>query len=140
MMLRWVKSLILLMVGFCLGAGGATFAAEPSDTPEETLSTHIQATVVNQSHGVFSTRYSGQNSLLDESENRYSVTSTLFLGARLWQGGELYWNPEVAFGRGLSGVLGVAGFPNGEIARVGSPNPTFYNARCFGRQIFALGN
>ncbi|MHB9119520.1 MAG: carbohydrate porin [Burkholderiales bacterium] len=138
-MLHWAK---LLVAGiFFLGAvsGHPAFASEPSDAADESLSVHLQATVVNQSHGGFSARYSGQNSLADERESHYSVTSTLFLGARLWQGGELYWNPEVAFGRGLSGVLGVAGFPNGEIARVGSANPTFYTARFFVRQTFALG-
>lgn len=133
--------LFVLAAGILFSAvTGLAFAGElPGDVPEESLSTHVQATAVNQSHGMFSTRYSGQNSLLDESENRYSVTATLFLGARPWQGGELYWNPEVAFGRGLSGVLGLAGFPNGEIARVGSPNPVFYSARFFLRQTFSLG-
>src|SRR5262249_37724428 len=55
------------------------------------------------------------------------------------EGGDLVFDPEVAGGRGFSGTLGVAGFPNGEITRVGVPDPTPYVARLFFRQTFGLG-
>jgi len=72
-----------------------------------------------------------------------SLTSTLYLDARLWESYhnsvELVFDPELAGGLGLSGTLGVAGFPNGEITRVGLPEPTPYIARLFGRYTFGLG-
>src|SRR5262249_36955988 len=68
-----------------------------------------------------------------------SVTGTIFLAARLWEGGELVFNPEIAGGRGLSETLGVAGFPNGDITRVGSVEPTAYFARLLLRQTWGLG-
>ena len=61
------------------------------------------------------------------------------MGARLpWSGGEFYFDPEVSGGEGFGGVTGIAGFPNGEIPRVGSPEPQPYIARAFLRQSFGL--
>jgi high affinity Mn2+ porin len=76
---------------------------------------------------------------VNQREVNTAVTSTLVAGVRLWEGAELYYDPKVSFGRGLSNVLGVAGFPNGEISGVGSPNPTLYSARLFLRQTIGVG-
>jgi high affinity Mn2+ porin len=112
-------------------------AAKPE---EERFSAHFQATVITQHHGSFASPYAGRNSLQPEEPRRTSVTSTLFLGARLpWAGGELYFDPEVAGGEGFSGVSGIAGFTNGEMPRVSSPEPQPYVARLFFRQTFGLG-
>jgi high affinity Mn2+ porin len=63
---------------------------------------------------------------------------------RLWQcpgnTGELIFNPEMAGGSGLSGANGIAGFPNGEITRVGVVEPTPYIARLYLRETCALGD
>ena len=67
------------------------------------------------------------------------MTSTLFLGARLRPGTELYLNPELSGGRGMSGVLGLAGQPNGETFRIGDPKPAISTARLYLRQVFGLG-
>jgi high affinity Mn2+ porin len=48
------------------------------------------------------------------------------------------FNPEIAGGRGFSNVLGVAGFLNGEITRVGTVEPTPYIARLFLRETWGL--
>lgn len=103
------------------------------------FSVHMQSTEVVQYKPSFSAPYSGSNSLTTEEETRTSITSTLFLGARLWQGAQVYFNPELAGGSGLSGALGVASSTNGETFRVGDPQPQFYNARLFVRQDFRLG-
>ncbi len=103
------------------------------------FSIHGQTTVVTDFHAPFHSAYVGPHSFLPIYENATSQTSTLFLGARLWQGGELYFNPEVAGGKGLSSVAGIAGFPNGEITRVGKPQPTPYVARLFYSQVFGFG-
>ncbi|MDB6036261.1 MAG: porin, partial [Verrucomicrobiales bacterium] len=83
--------------------------------------------------------YTGPNSLVRDEPVRTTYTGTLFLGAKLWEGAEVYVNPEVSGGKGLSGTVGVAGFPNGEATRVGDPTPTPYFARYFFRQRFDLG-
>ena len=43
-----------------------------------------------------------------------------FLGWRLWEGGEFYFNPELAQGFGIGGTLGLAGFSNGEAQKGGA--------------------
>lgn len=114
-------------------------AAQSADTiRDERFSIHGQTTVVTQRKLAFSVPYSGGNSLQPEAETRTSLTTTLFLGARLWQGASVYLNPELAGGSGLSQVLGIAAATNGETFRVGNPEPQIYLARLFFRQVFAL--
>ncbi|HTP79936.1 MAG TPA: carbohydrate porin, partial [Bacteroidota bacterium] len=91
-----------------------------------------------QSHPDFDAAYSGQNSFLTHEEAKTSVTSTIFLGARLWKGGEVYASPELSGGDGLSGATGIAGFVNGETFRIGDPRPTVTIARIFIKQTWNL--
>ncbi|MHA4810574.1 carbohydrate porin [Flavitalea flava] len=99
---------------------------------------HFQFTGILQGHPGFKAPYSGQNSLQTDKERAYSVTSTLYLGRKLWQGAALYFNPEMAGGSGISSTLGIAAFPNGETFRIGNPAPTVYVARIFLRQYISL--
>jgi high affinity Mn2+ porin len=121
---------------------------EKEKEPEETwYSAHAQATVVTQEHfrfrspyvGPLLTPYVGANSLLPAQAAATSETTTLFLATRLWEGGELVFNPEVAGGVGFNQSTGIASFPNGEITRVGKVEPTPYIARLFFRQAIGFG-
>jgi high affinity Mn2+ porin len=105
----------------------------------ESWSYHFQTTGIMQGHPDFQASYSGQNSLGTKSEQAFSLTSTLFLGRKLWKGASVYLNPEIAGGKGMSSTLGIAGFTNGECFRIGDPAPALYAARIFIRQYFALG-
>ena len=60
-------------------------------------------------------------------------------GLRLWQGGEFYFDPELAQGFGLNGTLGLAGFPNGEAQKAGAAFPKFRPQRYYIKQTFGLG-
>ncbi len=115
----------------------------PSDVSEansgERFSVHYQATVATQRHPSFHALYSGTNSLRSNAETATSVVMDLFMGARLWRGAEVYLQPELAGGRGLSSTLGVAAFPSGEVYRVGDPTPTLVVGRLFLRQTIGLG-
>lgn len=81
----------------------------------------------------------GGGSLLSRNEQEMSQTYTLFLGARINRNLEVYINPEMARGHGISNALGVAGYTNGEVIR----NPTLsqdpYLARYYGKWIIATG-
>ncbi|HZE83312.1 MAG TPA: carbohydrate porin [Puia sp.] len=99
---------------------------------------HFQFTGIVQGHPSFKSPYSGQNSQLNDKERAYSVTSTLYLGRKLWKGASLYFNPEMAGGKGVGSTLGIAAFPNGETFRIGNPEPTVYIARIFLRQHITL--
>ncbi len=111
-----------------------------SHDSSETWSVHFQYTGIEQMHGPFRANYSGKNSLKDSKESCFSVTGTLFLGGRIWNGAEIYFNPEMSGGSGFSSTTGIAGFPNGEIYRVDDPSPKVFTARFFLRQIFPLGD
>lgn len=130
------RAVSLLLLSARVASGDEELSSKPA---EEKWNAHWQATVIPQGHGDFTSPYAGGNSLAPHGEIGTSFTTTLFLGARLWPGGEIYFDPEVSGGRGLSGVTGIAGFPNGEITRVTSPEPKVYAARLFLRHTFALG-
>ena len=100
---------------------------------------HFQQSMVNQWHGAYHFAYSGPSSLDSNSETRLSMTTTMFIGRRLWKGAVAYFSPEVTAGNGLSFTHGIAGFTNGEIYRVGNPTPTPFIARGYLQQTFDLG-
>ena len=113
-------------------------AAQADDT--QATDARFQSTYVWQGKPAFGAPYSGQNSLGISRQKSYSFTATAFLGARIWPGGEVYFNPEVAQGVPLSSLTGLGGFTNGEIARTSGPNPNIYRARLFMRQTWGLGD
>ncbi len=118
-----------------------------ADTDEQ-WNLHGQATGIGQGTPAFHSPYSGPNSLNANGEIKETFTSTLFIGKRLWQGGEIYFDPEISQGGGLSDTVGVAGFPNGEATRAGSMESSllgrsFFDnnvARLFLRQDFDLSD
>lgn len=114
------------------------FAQENDSLKNHWLTIHAQATVINQFKPSFSAPYTGENSLATQKENKTSITSTFYLGSRLWKGASIYFNPEIAGGSGLSSALGIGDATNGETFRVGSPAPQIYLARLFFQQQFAL--
>jgi high affinity Mn2+ porin len=99
---------------------------------------HFQFTGIIQYNAPFHSPYTGQNSFLPEAARAYSVTTTAFLGRKLWSGASVYFNPEMAGGQGLSSTLGIAGFPNGETFRIGADQTVVYVARIFVRQQITL--
>jgi high affinity Mn2+ porin len=110
--------------------------AAPRGAPEESndrFSMHWQATYVEQETLGFNAPYSGPNSLSAKS-GRETVDITLFAGARLWSGAEVWINPEIDQGFGLDDTLGVAGFPSGAAYKVGKNQPYLRLPRLFARQ------
>ena len=98
-----------------------------------------QTTFLPQAYPGFRAPYSGANSLSPNRQMQESWSSSLFLNARLWEGGEVYFNPEMLQGFGLSNTSGIAGFPNGEAQKSGFAAPRYNNSRLFLRQTFGLG-
>ena len=107
---------------------------------DKNWSLHFQQTVIPQHKLKITAPYSGENSLVDTSETQTSLTTTIFIGRRLWKGASVFYNPELAGGSGLSQAKGIAGFTNGECFRIGDPAPAIYTARLYFRQDFALKN
>jgi high affinity Mn2+ porin len=61
------------------------------------------------------------------------------LGLAAMDRGELYFDPELAQGIPFSNFTGLAGFPNGELAKTSGAAPTLYRARLFFRQTWGFG-
>jgi len=133
----------ILLAGFVGLLAAAACHAQESDAlfKDSSWSFHFQLTVIAQAHPGFKAKYSGMNSLADTVEfGATSITSTLFIGKKLWKNASFYLDPELSGGRGLSYALGVAGALNGETYRIGNPAPVISIARAYLQQNFALGN
>jgi high affinity Mn2+ porin len=108
--------------------------------PESTdWNVHAQTTFLPTAYPAFRSPYAGPYSLPGSGQARETWTTTAFLGVRLWQGGEFYFDPELAQGFGLNGTLGLAGFSNGEAQKAGAPFPKYRPQRYYIRQTFGLG-
>ena len=117
----------------------ATADPPPSDVPE-TWNLYYQATSIGDEHGTFYAPYSGPLSLQNYPEHDVSLTTTLFFDWRVEQNTQIIFNPEIAGGRGFSGVDGFADPPNGELPRVASPTPKPYIARLLIQHDFGFGS
>jgi high affinity Mn2+ porin len=115
---------------------------KPPETPAEPERWNLfyQATSIGQYHGTFHSPYSGPFSLQNSMERDVSLTTTLFFGLRLDKNTLLYFDPEIAGGRGFSGVNGLANSSNGELPRVASATPKPYVARLYVSHDFAFGH
>ena len=125
--MRYIFTFFLLVIIF-----------QASFSQDKNWSLHFQQTIIPQHKPKINAPYSGDNSLSDSSETQTSLTTTIFIGRRLWKGAAIFYNPELAGGSGLSQARGIAGFTNGECFRIGNPTPAIYTARLFIRQDFAL--
>jgi high affinity Mn2+ porin len=110
----------------------------PSGLETDRFAFHAQATYLTQYDAPFRAPYSGHNSL-DANIGRETADFTVFAGIKLWQGAEAWVNPEIDQGFGLSGSVGVAGFPSGEAYKVGADYPYTRLHRAFLRQTINLG-
>jgi|GEM_PF-528590 len=73
---------------------------------------HGQTTYLAQGHPTFRAPYSGPNNLMPNAQMKATWSNSLFLNARLWDGGEVYYNPELARRASASAIRsGRADFP-----------------------------
>jgi high affinity Mn2+ porin len=100
---------------------------------------HGQTTYLPQGYPGFRAFYTGANSLTPAPQAQATWSNSLFLNTRLWEGGELYYNPELLQGFGLNDTVGVAGFPNGEAQKSNFPYPHYNTSRLLLRQTFGFG-
>jgi len=109
------------------------------DTESNRWEIHGQSTVLGQGYPAFRAPYTGPNSLLPSADFQQTWSNSLYLNARLWDGGEVYFNPELLQGFGFNNTTGAAGFTNGEAQKSGFPYPHFNASRLFVRHTFGFG-
>lgn len=120
-------------------ASGNLTPASLMDPESDRWEIHGQTTFLPQGYPSFRAPYSGPNSLTPAPQLQQTWSNSLFLNARLWEGGEVYYNPELLQGFGLNGTLGAGGFPNGEAQKSNFPYPHHNTSRLFMRQTFGFG-
>jgi high affinity Mn2+ porin len=117
----------------------AQASSDPWPIARDNWNVHGQLTFVEQGYPAFHSPYERQNSLSGASQAKNTVSSTAFIGVRPWDGTDIYINPEITQGFGLSGTVGVAGFPNFEAQKATFPMPRLDMARVYVQQTFGLG-
>jgi high affinity Mn2+ porin len=110
-----------------------------TDTESPRWEIHGQTTYLPQGYPAFHAPYSGANSLTPAPQAQATWSNGLYLNMRLWEGGEVYYNPELLQGFGLNDTVGLAGFSNGEAQKSNFPYPHYNTSRLFLRQTFGFG-
>jgi high affinity Mn2+ porin len=108
-------------------------------TDDDRINFHAQATFVGQGYPKFRAAWDGPNSLSRVGDFRETNDVTLYAGLRLWQGGELWVDPEIDQGFGVGNAHGAAGYPSGEAYKLGYAFPYARVQRAFLRETVNLG-
>jgi high affinity Mn2+ porin len=128
-------------LNYKLGGDAAKSSGNKADSPAletDNFAIHGQSTFTEQYAPPFHNPYSGTNSFIPNLA-RETADVTAYVGMRLWQGAEAWFDPEIDQGFGLSNTLGVAGFTSGEAYKVGAAVPYARVPRYFIRQTVDLG-
>jgi hypothetical protein len=129
--------LLIALAGLCCGS---LAWAQAEETETENVSARYQVTYNSQTHPSFRSAVSGVNSLTAAADRMFTFSATAHWGARVWDGGEIYVNPELAAGVPFAGnLVGLGGFTNGEITRAAGTTPKPYLQRLFLRQTWNQG-
>src|SRR5438105_3703650 len=127
--LRYTTAVVLLLA--CVGAARASDWLPPYVVGG-------QVTVVWQHQPAFRSPYQGPHSLRPRAEDAVSHSYTLYTGLRLLPWLDLYVDPELIRGDGISGGVGLAGYTNGGVIRNPEAGQSPYLARAFLRATIAL--
>ena len=122
-----------------LGAASSIEGDAKIGTESDRWELHAQTTYIQQGYPSYRALYSGQNSLSPFAQTRETWTMSAYAGVRVWDGGAVYYNPELLQGFGLSDTVGLAGFSNGEAQKSHFPTPRYTTSRLFLRQTYGFG-
>jgi len=121
------------------GSNSRTPKSDLTDPESDRWEIHGQSTYLGQGYPAFRAPYTGTNSLTPARQYQATWSNSLYLNARLWEGGEVYYNPELLQGFGLSDTVGLAGFSSGEAQKSNFPYPHYNTSRLYVRQTFGFG-
>jgi high affinity Mn2+ porin len=106
---------------------------------EDNFNVHAQTTFAWMAYPAFRSPYAGPQGLPGGGLGAETFDATLYAGIRLWQGAEVWINPELDQGFGLDNTHGLAGFVSGEAFKLGSSYPYARLQRLILRQTINLG-
>lgn len=127
------------LASLCLFVSGPALADDEAAGKDQNYAIHGQETFVLQANPAFRSLYQGPNSLSPRPHAKETFDLTLYAGFRPWKDAEIWVDPEIDQGFGLSDTLGIAGFPSGEAYKVGKWAPYPKLPRWFYRQTIDLG-
>jgi high affinity Mn2+ porin len=145
----WISSLyrsasqaarLVPLAALCFASPGTAAQERAGPVVAQDWALHGQFTNVTQKHSTLTSPYQGTNSLDARGPAEETTDLTLFVGKRLARGTELWLNPEIDQGFGLSNTVGMAGFPSGEAYKIGSNSPYLRLPRAFVRHVIPLGD
>jgi high affinity Mn2+ porin len=132
-----------LGLDYKIGAQADKPPANAGDDPwmlsTDNWNVHGQITAVEQGYPAFRSPYEGANSVSGASQAKDTVSATAFIGFRPWDGTDIYFNPEIMQGEGLSDTVGFGAIPNTEAQKAMFPLPRFDVARLYVQQTFGFG-
>src|SRR5579863_3216164 len=126
-------------LNYRFGGDPASDKGQPGVLSPDDFNVHGQTTFTWQGYPAIRSPFMGNNSLPGSGQGRETTDATLFIGARLWHGAELWVDPEIDQGFGLADTHGAAGFPSGESYKLGASYPYARLQRYFVRQTINLG-
>jgi high affinity Mn2+ porin len=131
---------LVLAMALPAAAAAQTAPAPASDDGSPQIwAIYGQATYTDQYHPAFRSLVQGPNSLDPGSRGDETFDATLYAGVRPWAGAEIWVNPEIDQGFGLSDTLGVAAFTSAEAYKVGEAEPYVRVPQLYFRQVIDLG-
>ncbi len=77
-------------------------SADPWPIARDNWNIHGQFTFIEQGYPAFPSPYEGTNSLSGANQAKNTVSATAFIGVRPWAGTDIYIDPEITQGFGLS--------------------------------------
>jgi high affinity Mn2+ porin len=115
---------------------------QPSDKKDDSdrwWAIQLQATDVFQYKPAMRSPFQGPNSLPGRETTNNTLDASVIVGVRPWAGAEVWYDEDMNQGFAPGNTLGVAGFVNGEGAKVGHQSPYYRPQRYFFRQTIELG-
>jgi high affinity Mn2+ porin len=117
----------------------APIVQTPNRGEHQNWAIHVDAVEVFQGQPGFHSPYRGAQSLYSDDNFRQTTEADLFFAARVWPGGEIYFNPQYYQGFGFGGTHGLAAFPNAQAYKTGQFRGDFNITRIFFRQVWGFG-
>jgi high affinity Mn2+ porin len=135
--------MLRLGLNYKLGTANANTGTPVSNDPwllaPGSWNVHGQFTFIEQGYPAFHSPYEGVNSLSGANQAKNTTTATAFIGFRPWDGTDIYIDPEIDQGFGLSETFGIAGFPNTEAQKAAFPFPRLDVTHVYVQQTFGFG-
>lgn len=118
---------------------GAAHAPQKKEDDSRWFEIHVQATDVLQYKPAMRSPFEGADSLPGRATTNNTVDASVMVGIRPWKGAQAWFDEDMNQGFAPGDTLGVAGFVNGEGAKVGHRSPYYRPQRYFFRQTIDLG-